>query len=130
MVTVAVGAEVTAVCGTSNVELVKSLGADLVIDYTSDDFTKVPKTYDVVFDAVGKTSKSACKALLKPNGKYVSVTGSPKEGINDLLRLKELIEAGKIKTVIDRSYRLEQIREAHAYVESFRKRRNVTINVV
>ncbi len=126
----AIGADVTAVCSTSNVDLVKSLGADEVIDYTRDDFTKIPSSFDVVFDSVGKTSKSACKALLKPNGKYVSVSGSPKEGINDLLRLKELIEKGKLKSVIDRNYALEQIREAHAYVESFRKKGNVTVSVV
>jgi NADPH:quinone reductase-like Zn-dependent oxidoreductase len=126
----AIGADVTAVCSTSNVDLVKSLGADEVIDYTRDDFTKISSSFDVVFDTVGKTSKSACKGLLKPNGKYVSVTGSPKEGINDLLHLKELIEAGKLKSVIDRNYSLEQIREAHAYVESFRKRGNVTVSVV
>lgn len=126
----AIGAEVTAVCSTSNIELVKSLGADVVLDYTRDDFTKISSSFDVVFDAVGKASKSACKTLLKPNGKYVSVTGSPKEGSNDLLHLKELIEAGKVRSVIDRNYRLEQIREAHAYVESFRKRGNVTVSVV
>lgn len=126
----AMGADVTAVCSTSNVDLVKSLGADVVIDYTRDDFTKIPSSFDVVFDTVGKTSKSACKGLLKPNGKYVSVAGSPKRGVNDLLRLKELIEAGKVKTVIDRNYTLEQIREAHAYVESFRKKGNVTVRVV
>jgi NADPH:quinone reductase-like Zn-dependent oxidoreductase len=126
----ACGAHVTAVCSTSNVDLVKSLGADLVIDYTRDDFSKATTTYDVVFDAVGKTSRSACKALLKPNGKYVSVTGSPKSGVNDLLQLKELIEAGKLKSVIDRNYSLAQIREAHAYVESFRKKGNVTVSVV
>lgn len=126
----AIGADVTAVCSTSNVDLVKSLGADEVIDYTRDDFTKISSSFDVVFDSVGKTSKSACKALLKPNGKYVSVTGSPKAGINDLLRLKELIETGKLKSVIDRNYPLEQIREAHAYVESFRKRGNVAVRIV
>ena len=126
----AVGANVTAVCSSSNIDLVKSLGAVVVIDYTQDDFTKAPATFDVVFDAVGKTSKSACKALLKTNGKYVSVTGSPKQGTNDLLHLKELIETGKLKTVIDRNYPMEQIREAHAYVESFRKKGNVTVSVV
>lgn len=126
----AIGADVTAVCSTSNVDLVKSLGADQVIDYTRDDFTKISSSFDVVFDTVGKTSKSACKALLKPNGKYVSVTGSPKGGINDLLHLKELIEAGKLKSVIDRNYSLEQIREAHAYVESFRKKGNVSVSVI
>lgn len=126
----AVGANVTAVCSSSNIDLVKSLGAAVVIDYTQNDFTKTPATFDVVFDAVGKTSKSACKALLKKNGKYVPVTGSPKEGTNDLLYLKELIETGKLKTVIDRNYPMEQIREAHAYVESFRKKGNVTVSVV
>ncbi|HRJ30559.1 MAG TPA: NAD(P)-dependent alcohol dehydrogenase [Cyclobacteriaceae bacterium] len=126
----AVGAHVTAVCSGSNIDLVKSLGADAVIDYTRDDFTKILSSFDVVFDAVGKTSKSACKDLLKPSGKYVTVTGSPKEGINDLVQLKELIEAGKLKSVLDRNYPLEQIREAHAYVESFRKRGNVIVNVV
>jgi NADPH:quinone reductase-like Zn-dependent oxidoreductase len=126
----AIGADVTAVCSTSNVDMVKSLGADEVIDYTRDEFTKIPSSFDVVFDAVGKISKSACKGLLKPSGKYVSVTGSPKEGINDLLHLKELIEAGKLKSVIDRNYALEQIREAHAYVESFRKKGNVSVSVV
>ncbi|MBX2970393.1 MAG: NAD(P)-dependent alcohol dehydrogenase [Cyclobacteriaceae bacterium] len=126
----AIGADVTAVCSTSNVDMVKSLGADEVIDYTRADFTKISSTFDVVFDTVGKTSKSTCKGLLKPNGKYVSVTGTPKEGINDLLHLKELIEAGKLKSVIDRNYALEQIREAHAYVESFRKKGNVSVSVV
>ncbi len=124
-----IGAHVTAVCSSSNVDLVKSLGANVVIDYTRDDFTKSPVTYDVVFDAVGKTSKSSCKILLKPNGKYVSVTGSPKAGINDLGRLKELIEVGKLRAVIDRTYTLEQIREAHAYAESFRKKGNVSVTV-
>jgi NADPH:quinone reductase-like Zn-dependent oxidoreductase len=125
-----IGADVTAVCSTTNVDQVKSLGAGEVIDYTRDDFTKISTSIDVIFDSDGKTSKSACKGLLKPNGKYVSVTGSPKEGINDLLKLKELIEAGKLKSVIDRNYPLEQIREAHAYVESFRKKGNVSVSVV
>ncbi len=126
----AFGAEVTAVCSTANLELVRSLGADDVIDYTQNDFTKTNKHFDVVFDAVGKTSRSACKALLQPGGRYVSVSGSPKENANDLLQLKELIEAGKLKTVIDRRYTLEQIREAHTYVESFRKKGNVVVNIV
>lgn len=82
------------------------------------------------FDAVGKTSKSMCRHLLKPGGKYVSVTGSPKTNPDDLLTLKNLIEAGKLITVIDRRYTLDQIREAHAYVESFRKKGNVVINVL
>jgi NADPH:quinone reductase-like Zn-dependent oxidoreductase len=91
------GAKVTAICGTANLELVKSLGADRVIDYTREDFTKIGSTFDIVFDAVGKTSKSACKHLLKEKGKYITVWGSPKKGHNDLLFLKELIESGKIK---------------------------------
>ena len=121
---------VTAVCSTKNMNLVKSLGADKVVDYTQEDFTKTESRFDVIFDTVGKTSRSACRHLLKPNGKYVSVSGSPKENSNDLLFLKELIESGKIKTVIDRRYNLEQIREAHAYVEKFHKKGNVVINVV
>ncbi len=124
------GAEVTAVCSTVNVNLVQLLGADRVIDYTRQDFTALESRFDIIFDAVGKTSKSACKPLLKPGGKYVSVKGSPKSDPGDLLVLKELIEAGKLKTVIDRRYLLDQIREAHAYVESYRKTGNVVINIV
>ncbi len=123
------GANVIAVCSTTNISLVKSLGADKVVDYTRDDFTKIDTMFDIIFDAVGKTSKSACKGLLKPGGKYVSVTGSPAKNPNDLLFLKELIESGKLKTVIDRRYKLEQIREAHAYVEKYHKKGNVVINV-
>ncbi len=124
------GANVTAVCSTTNVNLVKSLGADKVIDYTREDFTKQETRFDIIFDAVGKTSKSACKNLLKPKGKYISVSGSPGKNSNDLLTLKELIESGKLKTVIDRRYTLEQIREAHSYVEKFHKKGNVVINIL
>jgi len=124
------GANVTAVCSTANVNLVKSLGADKVIDYTREDFTKQETRFDIIFDAVGKTSKSACKNLLKPDGKYVSVTGSPAKNPNDLLFLKNLIESGKLKTTIDRRYKLEQIREAHSYVEQYHKKGNVVINIV
>ena len=124
------GANVTAVCSTTNTDLVKSLGADKVVDYTREDFTTTGQHFDVIFDAVGKTSKSVCKNLLKPKGKYLSVMGSPKKGTNDLLLLKELIESGKLKTVIDRRYTLEQIREAHAYVERFHKKGNVVVNVL
>jgi NADPH:quinone reductase-like Zn-dependent oxidoreductase len=120
-------AEVTAVCSTSNVNLVKDLGADRVIDYKKEDFTNSPERFDVVFDAVGKVAKSKIKSVLKPNGKYVSVSGSPKLQPDDLLVLKQLIESGKLRTVIDRTYSLEQIREAHTYVESFRKKGNVSI---
>lgn len=123
-------AEVTAVCSTANIDLVKQLGAHKIIDYTKSDFTKIETRFDIVFDAVGKTSRTACRHLLKSGGKYVSVTGSPKSGPEDLLVLKDLIESGKIISVIDRRYTLEQIREAHVYAESFRKKGNVVINVL
>lgn len=123
------GANVTAVCSTANVNLIKSLGADNVVDYTREDFTKQETRFDIIFDAVGKTSKSACKNILKPKGKYVSVSGSASKNLNELLFLKELIESGKLKTVIDRRYPLEQIREAHAYVEKHHKKGNVVINI-
>lgn len=126
----AFGAGVTAVCSTTSVNMVTQLGADEVIDYTSSDFTKTAARFNIVFDAVGKTSKSACRHLLKPGGKYVSVKGNPKSNPGDMLVLKDLIESGKVITVIDRRYTLEQIREAHTYVESFRKKGNVVINVV
>ncbi len=124
------GAHVTAVCSTTNTGLVKSLGADKVVDYTQEDFTKMGSQFDVIFDSVGKTSKSACKNLLKPGGKYISVLVLPKKNPNDLLFLKELIESGKLKTVIDRRYTLNQIREAHTYVEKFHKKGNVVINIL
>jgi NADPH:quinone reductase-like Zn-dependent oxidoreductase len=122
-------AKVTAVCSTANLKLMEQLGADEIVDYTRDNHTKNPIRFDIVFDAVGKASKSDCKCLLRPGGRYVSVTGSPKTNPDDLIVLKNLIEAGKLITVIDRRYTLEQIREAHAYVESFRKKGNVVINV-
>jgi len=124
------GAHVTAVCSTANVDLVKSIGADEVVDYTREDFTKMDSRFDFVFDAVSKASKSACKKMLKPTGKYISVLSSPKKQKNTLLFLKEVIESGKLKSVIDRRYTFEQIREAHAYVESYRKKGNVVINVL
>lgn len=125
------GAHVTGVCSTSNIELVKSLGADQVIDYTKQDFTNTDIQYDVIFDAVGKTSRTVCKKLLKPGGKFLTVWGgSSKTSPGDLIFLKELIEAGKLKTVIDRTYNLHQIRDAHTYVETFRKKGNVSIQVL
>jgi NADPH:quinone reductase-like Zn-dependent oxidoreductase len=125
------GAEVTGVCSGANLELVKSLGAGQVLDYTRQDFTQSGVSYDVIFDAVGKLSPAQGKKALKPGGVYINVHADSGSGekLNDLLLLKELIEAGKIKPVIDRVYPLEQIVEAHRYVEQGHKKGNVVITV-
>ena len=124
------GAEVTAVCSTTNLELVKSLGADQVIDYTKDDFSSSKERYDVIFDTLGKISKSKASKVLVPNGTYVTMTSlGTKEGMEYLLFIKELVEAGKIDVVIDRCYSLEDMVEAHRYVDAGHKKGNVVISV-
>ena len=145
------GAKITAVCNTRNLELVKSLGADEVIDYTKEDFTKTGQLYDVILDAVGKSSFFRCKKLLNPGGIYFStelgylsqnlylalltpIFGGkkvkfpiPTDCKEDIIFFKELIETGKYKAVIDRTYRLEEIVEATIYVETGEKTGNVVI---
>jgi NADPH:quinone reductase-like Zn-dependent oxidoreductase len=145
------GADVTAVCRTKNVELVRSLGANRVIDYTKEDFTKNGQTYDVIFDAVGKHSFKQCRGSLKQGGSYLACDGfknlmlalwtsrfgdkkvrfqiPPRYTKKDLIFLKELVEAGKYRAVIDRCYPLEDVIEAARYVETQQKTGNVVLSL-
>ena len=150
------GADVTAVCSTDNVDLVKTLGADKVIDYRKEDFTKNGQSYDIIFDTVGKSSFRKCKDSLKERGRYLTtVVGLPilfnmmltsvsdkkaiiaftglrknKDKSKDLSFIKELLQKGQIKSVIDKTYTLDQIAEAHRYVDSGHKKGNVLITIV
>jgi NADPH:quinone reductase-like Zn-dependent oxidoreductase len=122
---------VTGACSTTNIDMVKSLGADKTIDYTQEDFTKNSETYDIIFDAVGKLSSSRCKKSLKNNGCYLNVLSPSglKLKPKNLLFLKELMEAKKLRAVIDKTYKLEQIVEAHQYVDRGHKKGNVVIYI-
>ena len=124
------GAHVTGVCSGANLDLVRSIGADEVMDYTREDFRKNGKTYDVIFDTVRKLKQSGCKRSLGENGVFISSWFLTRETNEDLIRLKELVEAGKVRPVIDRTYPLEQVVEAHRYVDLGHKRGNVVITVV
>ena len=144
-------ADVTAVCSTKNLELVRSLGADRVIDYTQEDFTKNGQTYDVIFDAVGKHSFARCRSSLKPGGVYLATDGfrnlflamwtsrigdkkvlfriPPRYTKQDVVFIKELIEAGKYRAVVDRRYAFEDVIEATRYVETEQKTGNVVLTI-
>ncbi|NHI88180.1 MAG: NAD(P)-dependent alcohol dehydrogenase [Candidatus Thorarchaeota archaeon] len=123
------GAEVTGVCSTSNLEWVRDLGADKMIDYKTEDFTAIGETYDVIFDAVRKISSSQCKGLLKENGVFLSTRSPTDEKAENLVFLRGLIEEGKLKSVIDRRYPLENIVDAHFYVDQGHKKGNIVIVV-
>jgi NADPH:quinone reductase-like Zn-dependent oxidoreductase len=123
------GAEVAGVCSSQNVAWVKSLGADHVVDYTKQDFAQSGKTYDVIFDAVGKRSAADCRNALARDGVFLSYKSSADVRSEDLPLLRDLIEAGEVKAVIDRCYPLEDIVEAHRYVDKGHKRGNVVITL-
>jgi NADPH2:quinone reductase len=145
------GAEVTGVCSTKNIELAKSLGADKVVDYTKEDFTRTGDTYDIIFDTVSKSSFENCRKALKPEGKYIATVMNLKLILQSILTkfgnrkkvifamslnksealnfIRTLIEEGLLKTIIDRQYPLEELREAHTYVEEGHKKGNVVVTI-
>jgi NADPH:quinone reductase-like Zn-dependent oxidoreductase len=124
------GAEVTGVCSTANLDMVRSLGADHVIDYTREDFPSREERYELIFDTVGKFPKSQYSKVLAPSGTYVSIARlTTKENKESLLAIKELAEAGKVHAFIDRCYPLEDMVEAHRYVDAGRKRGNVVVTL-
>jgi|TARA_R110000868_G_scaffold347743_1_gene608705 NADPH:quinone reductase-like Zn-dependent oxidoreductase len=123
------GAKVTSVCSQKNIDLVKSLGTDYSIDYTTTDITSLKEKFDVIFDAVGKISKSDFRKILSHNGRFVSVKSQSRPTQNDLHFIKMLIESENLISIIDKTYKLKDIREAHRYVEQFRKRGNVAVLV-
>lgn len=145
------GAEVTGVCSTKNIEFIKSLGADKVVDYTKEDFSKTGDTYDIIFDAVSKSSFARCSKALKPDGKYIVTVMTFKTVLQSFLTkfrnkkkvifamslnktealnyIRKLIEEGKLKTIIDKQYPIEELSAAHEYVEKGHKKGNVVISV-
>jgi NADPH:quinone reductase-like Zn-dependent oxidoreductase len=123
------GAEVTAVCSTSKLEMVRSLGADKVIDYTKQDFTENGEKYDVIFETVVKISKDKCKGSLVPNGIFLTVKSMTHERTKELIFLADLVVSGKIKPFVDKTYPLEKMVEAHKYVDMGHKKGNVVITV-
>jgi NADPH:quinone reductase-like Zn-dependent oxidoreductase len=126
------GAEVTGVCSTTNLEMVKSIGADKVIDYTQEDFTEMENTFDIIFDTVGKIASKKRKISLRKKGIYIdvlSMSNNFKLDVKDLIFIKDIIEEGHLKSVIDKTFPFEQIVEAHRYVDGGHKKGNVVINV-
>jgi len=123
------GAEITAVCSGKNVELVKSIGADKTIDYTQQDFTQMPAQYDIVYDAVMKSKPAKCSNILKKNSVFVNNNRLAKIKEEDIILLKDLIENNQLKPIIDKTFSLDEIVEAHRYVDTGHKKGNVVIKI-